>query len=138
MSGSRNKSVCVTLWDSARPALAGLLLSCAVTAGLIAAFSLLFVLLESITKSAVVPLALLSAALGCFAGAFLCAALVKRNGIIFGAVIGLMMFLVIVIVGLMGKDGLFGTETMIKLLILLISGCAGGYFGCSSKRNRRK
>ncbi len=138
MSGSKNKGTGVILWDSARPAIVGLLLSCAVTAGLIAAFSLLFVLLESIAESAVVPLALLSAAAGCFVGAFICASMVKHYGIIFGVVIGLMMFMVIIVIGLMGKEGLFGTETVIKLLVLLISGGSGGYLGGSCKRNRRK
>ena len=95
MNGSKCRARGGTVWEVARPAVVGLLLSCAVTAGLIAAFSLLFVLLESVAESAVVPLALLSAALGCFAGAFLCGTLVRGHGMVFGAAIGLLMFLVI-------------------------------------------
>ena len=126
------------IWEMTRPTFVGLLLSCVVTAGLIAAFSLVFVFLESIADSAVVPLALISAALGCFAGAFLCACMVRHRGIIFGAAIGLMMFLIICVIGLMGSDGLFGTETVIKLLLLLLAGCAGGYLGGGYGRKRRK
>lgn len=139
MNGIKSKSKYKNaLWEMARPTVVGLLLSCGVTAGLIAAFSLVFVLLESIADSAVVPLALISAALGCFAGAFLCASMVRHRGVIFGAVIGLMMFLLICLIGLMNSDGLFGTETVIKLLLLLISGCIGGYLGSGYRRNRRK
>ena len=139
MNGSRCRpKYSNVIWGMARPTIAGLLLSCGVTAGLIAAFSLVFVLLESIADSAVVPLALISAAIGCFAGAFLCAGMVHQRGMIFGAVIGLLMFILICLIGLMGSDGLFGTETVIKLLMLLISGCIGGYLGSGYRRNRRK
>jgi|GEM_PF-6503110 len=138
MTGIKGKSGNRIVAEVARPALIGVLFSCVITAGLIAAFSLLFVLLETITESAVVPLALLSAACGCFAGAFLCAYLAKCRGVIFGAAIGVIMFLLICLVGLMGKDGLFGTETVIKLIMLLVSGCAGGYMGSGCGRKKRK
>ncbi len=126
------------IWGVTRPAIAGLMLSCGVTAGLIAAFSLVFVLLESIVDSAVVPLALISAALGCFAGAFLCACMVRQRGIVFGAAIGLLMFLLICVIGLMDSDGIFGTETIVKLVMLLLAGCVGGWLGSGYRRNRRK
>ncbi len=138
MNGSKNRNCCAGVWNTVRPAMAGLLVSCAVTAGLIAAFSLLFVLLESIAQSAVVPLALLSAGLGCFAGAFICAVMVRRGGLIFGLAIGAMMFLGIFLVGLAGKDGLFGSETVIKLVLLLVCGGAGGYLGSGCRGKRRK
>ncbi len=138
MSGYRNRIKADSVWGIVRPALAGLLLSCAVTAALIAAFSLVFVLLETIFDSAIVPLALISAALGCFAGAYLCAAMIRRRGLIFGLLTGLLMFVVIWLLGLMCSEGLFGTETAVKLLLLLLSGGAGGYIGGMCQHKRRK
>lgn len=121
-----------------RPAAVGILLSGLVTAGLIAAFSLLFVLLESIAESAIVPLALISAALGCFAGAFLCSSMVNGKCVLFGLAIGLVMFVLIFVIGIISSDVLFGTETAIKLVLLLIAGGAGGYCGGRSRYRRRK
>jgi len=139
MNGSRSKSkYSGAVRCMARPAAAGLILSCGVTAGLIAAFSLMFVIIESIAESAIVPLALLSAALGCFAGAYLCASMARGQGVVLGLIIGLAMFLIICLIGLIGSDGLFGAETVIKLVLLLAAGCAGGYLGNRYGRKRRK
>ena len=138
MNAVRHKGKCCDLWNVTRPAVIGLLLSCAVTAAIIAAFSLVFVIIRSIAESAVIPLALISAALGCFAGAFLCAAMAGRRGVIFGAAVGFMMFLVIWVIGAVCSDGIFGTETAVKLMMLLLAGGAGGYLGSGCKGKRRK
>lgn len=138
MNAVRHKGKYCDLWDVMRPTAVGLVLACAVTAGIIAVFSLVFVMLRSIAESAIIPLALISAALGCFAGAFLCSSMTGRHGMILGAVIGAMMFLVIWIIGAVCSDALFGTETAIKLLMLLVSGCGGGYLGAGRKGKRRK
>lgn len=138
MNGCKNRCRAVPVWGAVRPALVGLLLSCVVTAVLIAAFSLSFVLLETIFDSAIIPLALISAAAGCFAGAFLCACLVRGKGILFGIVIGLLMFLAIWLIGVVCSNELFGSETAVKLLLLLLAGGAGGYLGSGYRSKRRK
>ncbi len=138
MNTTKHKGKNYGVWGMARPAAVGLLMSCAVTAGIIAACSLVFVLLKSIAESAIVPLALISAAVGCFAGAFLCASMIKRFGILFGAGIGLVMFLIICAIGVLGAKPIFGTETAVKLLLLLLAGGGGGYLGCGCRRNKRK
>lgn len=138
MNGCKNRCRTITVWEVIRPVMVGLLLSCAVTAALVALFSLVFVLLEAIVDSAVVPLALLSAAAGCFSGAFLCAALVRRKGIIFGVAVGVLMFLAVWVLGLVCAQEIFGTETAIKLLLLIAAGGAGGYLGTGYRSKRRK
>lgn len=138
MNGRKNKFGSSAVWGIARPTLTGLLLSCAVTAGLIAVFSLVFVLLETIFDSAIVPLALISAALGCFAGAFLCASMVREKGVLFGLAIGFLMFLGIWLLGLLCSHEIFGSETAVKLLLLALSGAVGGYLGGNCRTKRRK
>lgn len=138
MNSSKIKGRGAAAWCSARPVAAGLLLACAVTALLIAAFSLFFVVIESIADSAVVPLALLSAAAGCFVGAFLCGAMAKSRGLLFGAIVGGLVFVMISIVGVFCSESPFGTEMAIKLIILLAAGCAGGYLGANRKRKRKR
>lgn len=138
MNGCRSRCKCLNIWEVIRPAMIGLLLSCALTAGLVALFSFVFVLLETIVDSAIVPLALISAAVGCFAGAFLCASLVRGKGLIFGVAIGIMMFIAVWILGIVCSNQIFGSETAIKLLLLIIAGGAGGYLGSGYRSKRRK
>ena len=114
-----------------KPAAAGLLVSFAVTMLLIAVFSMVFVIVKSIAESAVVPLALISAAVGCFVGAMICVTLTRCGGVAYGAAIGLVMFAAIWIIGAFGEDAVFGTETMIKFVLLTAGGIAGG---CAGRR----
>jgi len=125
-----------TTLEVARPVFIGLLIAFAVTMLLIAVFSLVFVIIEKITESAIIPLALISAAAGCFIGALLCSIITKCKGILYGFIIGLSMFVVIWLIGLFGSNSLFGTDTIIKFALLTISGIAGGWVGRSRKFSR--
>lgn len=138
MNTARSRYGSAKVWETVKPACAGLLLACAVTALLIAAFSLFFVMIESLAKSAVVPLALLSAAMGCFVGAFICASMAKRRGLFFGAAVGLAMFAAVSLIGLVCNGGIFGTQTVVRLAVMLTAGCVGGYLGCGHRSKRRK
>ena len=120
-----------------RPAALGLLISFAVTMLLIAIFSLLFVIVKSIAESAIVPLALISATAGCFAGALVCVSLTRSGGVLYGAAIGLTMFTAIWIIGAFSSNALFGTETVIKFILLLAGGIAGGCAG-RGRANRKR
>lgn len=119
-----------------RPALLGLLAAFAVTLLLIALFSLIFVIVEKIAESAVIPLALASAAVGCFTGALICTVITRCRGIIYGMLIGLAMFVVIWGIGLFCSDSIFGTHTIVKLILLLTAGAAGGCAGKSRRFSR--
>lgn len=120
-----------------RPAALGLLVSFAVTMLLIAIFSLLFVIVKSIAESAIVPLALISATAGCFVGALVCVSLTRCGGVVYGAVIGLIMFIAIWLIGAFSSTALFGTETIIKFVLLLAGGIAGGCCGRGRLDRRR-
>ncbi len=125
-----------TVSDSIRPALIGLLTALAVTVLLIAIFSLVFVMIEKIAESAIVPLALISAAIGCFAGAFVCSAISQCRGVVCGLIVSLVMFSAIWVAGIFGSDTVFGTDILVKLIILLFAGLSGGWVGKNRKFNR--
>lgn len=112
-----------------RPVIIGVLSALAVMVALIAAFSLLFIIAESIYDSAVLPLSLIAAAFGAFIGAYLCGTISKSYGIIFGAVVGLLTFLVIWVIGLFGQETVLGALTGIKAALLIVAGAAGGWLG---------
>ncbi|MBE6754097.1 MAG: TIGR04086 family membrane protein [Ruminococcaceae bacterium] len=121
-----------------RPTLLGLLSAFAATFLLIAFFSLFFVIIESIAKSAVVPLSLLSAAAGCFIGAYICTSMTRCYGVLLGLLIASAIFAIMWIISALTSDCLFGAENAIKLVLLAIAGCAGGLTGCSHKPRRRR
>lgn len=133
MRYKRSRGIPDGLGDLCRPVGIGLLAAIATMVIIIAAFSLFFVIIESIAQSAIVPMSLLAAGLGCFIGAYICTAFTKCRGILFGAIVGCAVFVIIWLIGLLGGQ-FFGSRTVIKFLLLIICGCTGGYLGCNSRR----
>lgn len=119
-----------------KPAALGLTVSCVITLLFVAVFALLFVIIKEIAESAIIPIALISAMVGCFAGAYICAVRVRERAVIYGLAIGLIMFAVIWFIGVFCTDSIFGTETVIKFVVLVGAGFAGGCVG--QRRRERK
>ncbi|MBQ9993345.1 MAG: TIGR04086 family membrane protein [Clostridia bacterium] len=124
------------IWGTARPLLVGILAAFAVTLALVAVFSLFFLIIEKVADSAIMPLALLSAAVGCFVGAYCCAMLTRKNGFMLGAIIGMAVFLIVWLIGMFCSDSIFGTNNAIKVILLTGVGGIGGYLGCGRKPRR--
>lgn len=129
MTGSRGKRTGGAVWSAARPVVVGTGAAIAVALALMAATSLVMVVLRSVTHSALFPLALLAAGVGCFAGAYVCACIKGSRGLPFGAVVGLVMYALILLAGLIFTEPVFGSENAVKLVVLVMCGCFGGYLG---------
>ena len=112
-----------------RPVLigAGAALACMLL--IMAAVSLVTLMIRKVTTSSILPIALTAAGIGCLAGGFLCARLTKRGGVLHGALVGLAVFIVIWLAGLFFTRPVFGTENAVKLVVLVMCGCFGGYIG---------
>lgn len=104
---------------------------------IIAAVSLVTVIIRNVTHSSVLPLALAAAGVGCAIGGLICARMVRKDYMLYGALIGLAVFVVIWLVGLCFTKPVFGTENAVKLIVLIMCGCFGGYAGGRSKPRRR-
>ncbi len=116
-----------------RPLLVG------VGVGLLVCFGLLMLaamLIErvDIPSSAVFPLAVAAAGSGAFIAGLLAAAMAKQHGLVFGALCGLILFLLILLAGFVRYAGVDGGHTAIKLAVLIVAGSVGGILGV----NRRK
>ncbi|MBP3309943.1 MAG: TIGR04086 family membrane protein [Ruminococcus sp.] len=72
-----------------------------------------------------------SLAIGSYVGAFICGKHRRRRGLIEGAICGLFMYLLCSFYGLAALSSLTDIR---KLLLLTISGAAGGVTGVNSKR----
>lgn len=116
-----------------KPAILGLVVSVIVTMLLVAVFALLFVIIKKIAESAIVPIALVSAVAGCFAGSYICALRVRGGTLIYGVVIGFLMFTSIWLIGVFCSESIFGSETIIRFFALIGAGAAGGFLGRKCK-----
>ncbi len=120
-----------------RPIVVGVLVSVVATLILVCIVSLVFSFIECIAKNAVAPLSIVAVAVGCFLGAYICAMSVGKKGLIFGAIIGAAVFLIIMIIGCFGSDFEFGVIAFIKFVIMVAAGCCGGYLGKNGRCSRK-
>lgn len=72
-------------------------------------------------------------AIGVFCGSFIALRIIKSKGIIFGAIVGGILFALIFIAGLISSTETLSVNTPIKLIISVIFGIAGGILGVNKK-----
>ncbi len=76
----------------------------------------------------------LSTAAGGFCGGYICGKYRRRKGLAEGILCGFAMFTVLSLLGIMSGSGILGIK---KLLLLTLSGAAGGVSGVNSKRPQK-
>lgn len=84
--------------------------------------------------SAVTPVALAAAAIGAFVGGFVAARLSRERGLLYGAGVGLLLFLLITIVGIVASQEFRGTMMLIKAALTIGFGALGGVLGVNVKK----
>ena len=121
-----------TWQDRIRPWLLGVL-----TAILVAGLSLLItaLLMTFLDMPSFVStvLSVLSAALGAFVGGLMAARLSGKQGFFMGLLVGLSLFLLVLITGLLIHRRVQIGFLFIKLAVLLVCGMAGGMIGVNKK-----
>ncbi len=120
-----------------KPIGAGVVIAIAITLIIICIISIISSIIESIAKNAIGPLSLAAMIIGCFAGAYFCSRTNGKKGIIIGAIIGVLFFLIIFIFSCFSSGISLGDTAVIKFTILLISGCCGGYLGSNGRCGRK-
>ena len=109
-----------------------MILSAVVTVITSAAFLMLFsaiIYFFGIDRKFIPLFSTLSAAAGCFAGAFAAAVKIKEKGYLIGLIIGAVWFFVITVISIiLGSDGVT-LNSLFHLLIILLSGMTGGMAG---------
>ncbi len=99
--------------------------------------SFVFVKMQSIPEAAVVPSAIFTACAGAFAGGYFSARIKKSTGMISGVLSALTMFIVLLLTGTAYSGDGFGIISILRMVVMLISGAIGGILGVN-KRKRRK
>ncbi len=121
-----------------KPALFGLAAAAAVSLLFILLFAFVFVIMKSIVSSAIIPLSLFAIIIGCFLGAYICATISGERGLIYGIVIGLLLFCFIYMLGMAMGEEYFGTLAIVKLVLLLLAGGIGGWLGSNHAHKRSR
>lgn len=86
--------------------------------------------------SAVTPIALVSVAISAFASGFVAARLSRERGLLYGAGVGLLLFLLITVVGMVTSQEFRGTMMLLKAALTIGFGALGGVLGVNVKTRR--
>ncbi len=86
-----------------------------------------------VPRQAVMPLAIVAAAVAALAAGFTAARLAGKNGLLLGAACGLLLFLIILIAGFARYAGVDGGTAVIKLAALVVAAGFGGLLGVNRR-----
>lgn len=91
---------------------------------------------QDVPQGLVTPLAMVAAAGGSFFGGLISARIAKENGLLIGALCGLLLYVLIAFTGALFFRDAQGQYTLIKLLILTACGAVGGVIGVNLRKKR--
>ena len=116
-----------------RPVLVG------VAVGLIGCIGLLMLMAlivqsVDVPRAAILPLAIVAAAIGAFLAGLTAAAVAGQKGLLLGAACGLVLWLLILLAGVARYEGVSGGNALIKLAAFLLAGGIGGVLGVNMRK----
>ena len=91
-----------------------------------------------VPQRATIPLAVTAAAAGAFFAGLAAARAAGQRGLLFGALCGLLLFLLILLAGFIRYTGVSGGYAMVKLAVLLTAGGLGGVLGVNRQGRRKR
>lgn len=87
-----------------------------------------------VPKTAATTLAIAAAVVGAAVGGFLAARLRGKNGWLFGALCGFILFLLTMAVGFSLLQQIRGGTALLKMVLMSVAGAVGGMFGVNRRR----
>ncbi len=81
--------------------------------------------------------ATISLGIGCFAASFYVSRKFGKRGLLNGAIVGGVTFIIITLVALMASKDIFSINTLFKLIILMLMSFIGGVLGVNTKQNQK-
>ena len=119
-----------------KPLIVGTITAIIVTVSIIL-ISALFFVIRDMPKTAAMPIALVASGLGSFVGAVAAAKTMREQGIIIGGLTGFTVFALSLIISLFASDGPLTAFTVIKFIVMTLSGALGGILGVNSAAKRK-
>ena len=87
-----------------------------------------------VPRGAALPLAVVAAAVGAFAGGLTAALISRQRGLLLGAISGLVLFLLVLLAGLARYAAVDGPTALLKAVVLVVAGAVGGVLGVNRRR----
>ena len=84
---------------------------------------------QDIPQMAVTPMAVIAAAFGAFAGGLIAARVAGERGILYGALCGAVLYLLVMIAGFAVLKDIRGVYALVKLAVMVGCGAVGGIVG---------
>lgn len=121
--------------NSIKAVIWGLLAGSIVCTAFLFLFSLVFLKIKSVPFSMVNTLATICAAFGAFVSGYITVRIYRKNGFLYGATAGFVLFLILTVIGFIVSRDKFTYLTLVKFIVLTLMGAIGGVFGVN-KRSR--
>lgn len=111
----------------------GVILGSVICVLLLMLFSFLFVRAETLPLKFAEPIVIVIASLGTFVCGYITSKIIRKNGMMYGMISGLLMFVILFISGLIVCGDTITTLILVKCTAMLLAGAVGGIFGVNSK-----
>ena len=99
---------------------------------LITSFS--FAQIKSIPTAMLGTISMIFASLGACIGAYVSLRIMRNNGLVWGAICGAVLFVIVLILGLINSTDSLSIATIIKCFAMLLSGAIGGVVAVNKKQ----
>lgn len=99
-------------------------------------FAFLFSVVKTVPQFMIQGIAIFCSVLGAFVAGYTAVRMYRSKGLMYGALSGFLLFLVITIVAFIASRDKFTYLTIIRLLLMVILGAAGGVIGVNKKRRK--
>lgn len=125
------------VFEIMRAVIIGSVTGAALCAVLLALFALAFVSAENIPQGFLSPFIIAVSVLCSFAAGLIAGKISKKRGLIYGALAGLVLFILFLISGLIVSQEAFTAVSGVRMLVMVISGAIGGLVSVSKKSKRK-
>ena len=119
---------------SLKAILFGAAVGATICAGFLFLFAFLFVMVKSVPQFLIQVIAIFCAAIGAFVAGYVTARVCRFRGLIYGALAGLFLFVLITLVAFVISRDRFTYLTLVRLLVLTLAGACGGVLSVNKKR----
>lgn len=126
---NKNRSVL----GAVRSVVIGAVCGAVLCAALLAAFAFGFVKTGYIPQFAINPIVIAVSALSAFAAGFFAAKVSGKNGLLFGALSGLLLFALFLLAGVAVFQGAPVMTTLTRFAVMVLAGAIGGLLSVSKK-----
>ena len=116
-----------------RSIVVGSVVGAALCATLLGAFALAFVSSGHIPQNLISPMMLALSVLSSFAAGFVTAKISRKRGLAYGALSGLLLFVLFLVSGLIASHEPISITAGIRMAVMVISGAIGGLLAVSKK-----